>query len=160
MQVNGGNNCMGEWERPLLDWLENIYSHNTLITSKNKLKKFEKANIFRCRLSAVEFNGSTVFLLVMQTWGKVCVTATSTTRVRTSCPSTWPRRCAAAPTTWEKPGTSRVRPVQLLLPVSVSKYAETYSEKTVKTLLCEYILLLSLSVCCSVCFSWVPVTLR
>lgn len=29
---------------------------------------------------------------------------------------------------WERPGTSRVRPVQLLLPVSVNKYTETYKQ--------------------------------
>jgi len=58
------------------------------------------------------------FLLVTQTWGRVCATATSMTHVRTNCRSTWPRRCAAVPTMWAKLGTSHARPVLLLLLVS------------------------------------------
>ncbi len=85
--------------------------------------------------SAFWFNRLFVFLLVLQTWERVCATVTSTTRVRTSCLSTWPRRCAAAPTMWGRLGTNRVRPVQLLPPVSVNKCTETNSKKNNQSIL-------------------------
>ncbi len=58
---------------------------------------------------------------VSQIWERACATATSTTPARTSSPSTWPRRCAAAPITWAKPGTDPARPVPRRPPVSVGE---------------------------------------
>ena len=120
------------------------------------LTDLKKKNILSSRLliKAQRVKGKTfssIFLLVMQTWGRACVTATSTTHARTSCPSTWPRRCAAAPTMLERPGTNRASPVQLLLPVSVTRHPETHSGTTVKTCpslrICSCLFQLSTSYC-------------
>lgn len=90
-----------------------------------------------------------------QTWGRATASGTftpTTGLVMESWPSTWPRRCAAAPTMLERPGTNRASPVQLLLPVSVTRYPETHSGKTLKTfpslrISCSCLFQLSTSYC-------------
>lgn len=91
----------GQWRKQLHGWVVEVPSN--------------KQTYCKQLCSVLE---SSHLCLVMQTWGKVFATAISMTHVRMSCRSTWPRRCAAAPTMWAKPGTSRASRVLLLLPVS------------------------------------------
>lgn len=115
MQINGGNNCMG---RPALCTLW------TLIL----LVKF----FYMSRLD--NFTLDFLFFVHMQTWGKATATGTftqTTRRVMESWPSTWPKRCAAAPTTLAVHGTNPVNSV--LCPVLVRPHATRMQEQIIKS---------------------------
>lgn len=94
MQVNGGNNCMG-------------------------------ASAFARRLDITLWQFCVwLDFLCAQTWGRATATGTftlTTGRVTESWTSTWPRRCAAAPTTSAARGTSPVNSV--LCPAPVRSHA-------------------------------------
>lgn len=93
MQVNGGNNCMGRTRSCRL-----IHQHQVGVRH--------------------------LYFSPWQTWGRAIATGISTpttTRVTESWPSTWPKRCAAAPTTLAVPGINPVNSV--LFPAPVKPHA-------------------------------------
>lgn len=97
MQVNGGNNCMG---RPALRCLSVMPWHSWDLTQS---------------------------FLYTQTWGRVTATGTSTLttwHAMGSWTSTWPKRCAAAPTTLAEHGTNHVNSV--LCPALVRCHTYTH----------------------------------